>query len=129
MDKMEMLDCYLDGSLTASETKSFEALMAKDEELRLEYKLHQDMSKALLNDKADDFRLMLDKAHLHYEKKDRKPMFYKMAAAILILLSIGGSLLMLTHKVEPTKALANKFYKTYQPLNGVRSEHPSQDKV
>lgn len=129
MDKMEMLDSYLDGKLTAEEMKTFEAVMARDEVLYREFKLHQDMSRALLNDKADDFRKLLDKAHLRYEKRDRRPLFYKMAAAFIVFLAVGGIVMLLSHRSSPTKDLADKYYQTYQPLNGVRSEDPKQDKI
>jgi tetratricopeptide (TPR) repeat protein len=129
MDNMEMLDSYLDGKLTVEQMKLFEAAMANDEKLYLEYKLHQDMSRALLNDEADDFRKMLEKAHQRYEKKDRRPLIYKMAAAVFVFLAVGGIVLLLSHKTSPTRDLADKYYQTYQPLNGVRSADPLQDKI
>ncbi|MHC1708731.1 MAG: tetratricopeptide repeat protein [Bacteroidales bacterium] len=129
MEKMDMLENYLDGKLTADEMKAFEAIMSKDEVLYREYKLHQDMSKALLNDKADDFRKLLDNAHQRYEKKDRRPLWYKMAAAVIVFLAVGGIVLLLTNRSSPTRDLADKYYQTYQPLNGVRSDNPDQDKI
>lgn len=124
-----MLDSYLDGRLSTDEMKAFEAALANDEVLYREYKLHQDMSKALLNDKADDFRKMLETAHQRFEKKDRRPLWYKMAAAFIVFLAVGGILLLLSQRPSPTRALADKYYQTYQPLNGVRSADPDQDKI
>ncbi|MCX6270134.1 MAG: tetratricopeptide repeat protein [Bacteroidetes bacterium] len=87
MDRIEMLDSYLDGRLTAEESRRFEALLSRDEDLAKEYQLHQDMAKALLDDKTTEFKKMLDDAHKHHEKRDRRPVFIKMAAAIAIFLT------------------------------------------
>lgn len=129
MDKMEMLEKYLDGQLTAEEMRIFEAGMARDEMLSKEYQIHQDMSRALLNDKAGEFRSMLDTAHQRYQKRDRRPLFYKMAAAIAIFLTVGGLLLLLTNHSSSSRDIADKYYKAYQPLNTVRSDDPNQGKL
>ncbi len=129
MDNHELLEDYLDGRMTVDQMRSFEARMGRDEALQKEYRLHQDMAKAILDDKANQFRRLLDDAHKHYERREKRPMYFRMAAAIVVLLTVGGLILLFSGRNVTSKDLAEKHYKTYQPFNGVRSATDERSKM
>ncbi len=127
MNKLDLLEDYLDGRLSVSEMKEFESNLVTDEDLAREYRLHRDMEKALLDDKLAHFKRMVDDAHVRYEKMERRPLFFKMAAAFAIFLTIGGILLLFLNKSPSTRTIAERYYQVYQPLNGNRSATPEQE--
>ena len=129
MDRMEMLDKYLEGEMSVDESRSFEHLLDRDHDLAKELQLHKDMARAILNDGANDFTQMLGNAHKQYERKLNQPVFYRAAAVFALFLTVGGVMLMLNGRTGKMKRLAEDNYQLYQSFKDVRSGDANDNSI
>ena len=71
-EKYNIIESYLEGSLSGEALLSFEKQLARNKNLRQELQLHQDLSRTLSNSDTLKFMDLLDKVDQEWEFKNQK---------------------------------------------------------
>lgn len=121
-----LVDHYLAGDLSGHELQSFEKELERNEDLRKELKLQQEINSALSEKDVIDLRLQLKMIHKEVEQNDTQPVFYffknrpvQVAAASLIILVV---MVFFANQFIQTGSnlnddLYNKYYNKFEPVN------------
>jgi tetratricopeptide (TPR) repeat protein len=113
----ERIDNYVSGDMDESSRKEFEAELASNRDLSLEYQLEQDISNALKDEDLLDFKAKCIEAQNEVNLSERKLVkivhltrkyWYAAAAVVLVAMIIGGTLLL-----NPGSYSADKLFKMY----------------
>lgn len=133
MEKVKMIETYLDGSMRKEERVKFEQAIIADPELAAEVKLHMEVNEAILGDDIASFREILSAFVLKSESKinpqfEKIVSFIKMPIAATILLLIGLSIWKTFSPISPGD-LFNDNYKPYQTDISTRSVQQSKEKI
>jgi hypothetical protein len=130
MDRIKLIESYLDGSMSQVDRERFEKSLSEDHELASELALSKDVNKAILDEGTVHFRKVVRKI---IEKKTDKAnkllqiIKYPLAAAIALL--VGLSLWQVLSSKESPSELYLAFYNPYQIDLSTRSVERSADKV
>jgi tetratricopeptide (TPR) repeat protein len=113
----EWIDSYVEGDMDETSRKKFEAELASNRDLSLEYQLEMDIANALKDDEIVDFRSKCIEAQNEVNLSERKLVrivhltrkyWYAAAAVLLVALIVGGTLL-----VNPGNYTSDKLFKMY----------------
>jgi tetratricopeptide (TPR) repeat protein len=102
---------YLEGKLTGRERHEFEEELKSNRELNRIYRLHARVDEALMDDEHNELRDMLDMMHPAAVIRRRYPVWYKYAAAAILVLSIATALLIILSPAKHNRN--NRLFATY----------------
>ena len=125
----EIIDEYLEGSLSDSERDDFENALHTDKDIEQEFELHKDLDRILSDQKVVDFRSTLMDAQQEYKRSQKRvPKIVKMArkyryaaASVVLLLMIVGSILVISPRSYSNEQLFHKYYKPGDAVGITRS--------
>jgi hypothetical protein len=115
LDDDILVNDYLEGKMTGRKRKEFEEDLKSNRELYRVYRLHARVDAALLDDDHNELRDMFEKMHPAAAVRRHYPVWYKYAAAALLVLSLATALFLI---LSPGKAGRNDrlfaaYYKPY----------------
>lgn len=129
MDKLELLEAYLDGNLSVKEQREFEDLLLKDLELFEEFTLRKNINQALLEDDIVRLRRTLN-VITSSQPAGKKifPLYAQISAVASLVLIISFSWFLFSKPNVSSDQLYDQYYTKYPSLNYNRSETHSDYK-
>jgi hypothetical protein len=130
MDKIRLIESYLDGGMSVTEREQFEKLLEEDSELASELALHKNVNEAILDEETVRFRVAVRRIIEEKTSIPRKflhALKYPLAASILIL--IGLSLWQLFFLKKSPAELYLSYYKPYHSDISTRSTEESKNTI
>ncbi len=95
----EWITRYHEGTLEGKELEEFLTILAGDESIRRELEVEQEVTRALQDREALEFRKVIGRARDKYTK--RRPGMFLLAASLAAIITIGGFLLYHTLYLKP----------------------------
>ena len=123
--KINLVDRYLHGDMSADERVDFEHRLKEDPELEELLNIQKDIDEVILDREALDFASTLDAAYDTYKKSrksiSRHKQVYRLAgiaAMLLVFLGIGFVIRQQSVKLPLNQAIVKKYYRPYEvPVN------------
>ena len=129
MENLGLFEKYLDGSLSESEMADFRNRLASDQELEDEFKIYLEVNDFIVHHKdIDNFKTVVSEVSNDYfdsinakpsvierTKEQRKLiLFYKLAASVAILISLGLASYFMYNSGRSNKELYADYYQPYK---------------
>jgi tetratricopeptide (TPR) repeat protein len=137
MNRTQIIEDYLAGTLPADELAVMQQRLKLDQGLRSEVRLHQEVNEAIGEKQVIALRQTLDSIHQQtfptktFRLGDmmRKPRAYYVAASLALLLSVGGVLLRQAPGELTNQEVYQKYYEPYQTGVTYRSGDAAIDQL
>lgn len=116
-----LLDRYISGQLEGEELMVFEQMLEEDEDLKVDLKLHQEVSKAVLEEDIMDFRQAIQETLEEKNSKGSGFSVYKIAAALVPII-VATWLFFNYGSQKPNTEIVQDYLFPYENLLTVRSD-------
>jgi hypothetical protein len=129
MERIKLIESYLDGSMHPVDREQFEKSLAEDKELAAEFELTKDVNEAILDENTVNFRKEVRR--IIEMKSDRMRNIlhsFKIPFAASIIILIGLSLWQFISFKQSPQELYTAFYSPYQTDLTTRSAENEIDK-
>lgn len=115
MDRFSLIEKYFEETLSASERIEFEELLNIDTEFKKEFDFQSNLQKAIRNEKKIELKKELQELEKKsFNNKARGGSYFlRIAASILVLVSVGGYFLLNSSSASPDD-LFNDYYTPYR---------------
>ncbi len=131
MNAYDQIEAYIQGDLTAEETREFEHTLDQSQELADEYQLRKDIEDALMD---DDLMELKHQVRDIMEEKDPHPLVWfkrkavrgALVGALVLSLSSLGYYAAQLHSVPTTEEV---FHKYYQPYSVTITDRSGSDEI
>lgn len=125
-----LIDSYKNGTLSPKELHEVEEMIDTNTDFKEELKLSNEIEEAVLDQDTMRFEKTVFSVHGEFSKIRRRRAIMQVAASILFVIVVGGLFWMLLPKMGSNYSqLADKYYKTYEPITAVRSGDQPLDQL